>query len=508
MADRSADSVLKHIRRIAVPDAADAATDRQLLERFRRHQDEGAFETLVRRHAPLVWGVCRRILSDAHAADDAFQATFLVFVRKAKAIGRGELLSQWLYGVAYRVAIRAKANAARRRWHESRAEIRTSADPGDEAARRDLEPILDEEIQRLPPKYRIPIILCYLQGKTNEEAARELGCPKGTILSRLARARDRLRTRLTRRGLGLSIAALTAGLSARTASAAVPLALLDATLQAGLQAAAGNAMLAGAASPSAATLAKGALQTMFLTKWIAVAGLFLAASILGTSTGVLSYRLAATQAAAPDQPPQDPAVATRGIERTDLVKVASPMEGIIWFIGTEIKPGDQVPPAQVLSLTIGKEVKRYRRLKKGDRVEEGQLLARLDDRLARDEYAIKQKKVEEVETDYKASLAIRDEYNARWDTQIRLLGGKGGVAATSREDERNARVQWSTAMFQAESKQKAVEGAKLELKKAQTVLAMHEIRCRTSGVIQAIAKHPGEAVQKLETVVVIRIADK
>ena len=504
MADRSADSVLKYIRRIAVPDAADAATDRQLLERFRRHQDEGAFETLVRRHAPLVWGVCRRILSDAHAADDAFQATFLVFVRKAKAIGRGELLSQWLYGIAYRVAIRAKANAARRRWHESQAEIRASADPGDEAARRDLEPILDEEIQRLPPKYRLPIILCYLQGKTNEEAARELGCPKGTILSRLARARDRLRIRLTRRGLGLSVGALTAGLSARTASAAVPLPLLDATLRAGLRAA-GHATLAGAASPSAATLAKGALQTMFLTKWTAVAGLFLAASILGTSTGVLSYRLAATQAAAPDQPPQDPAAATRGIERTDLVKVASPMEGILWFIGTEIKPGEQVPPAQVISLTIGKEVKQYRRLQKGDRVEEGQLLARLDDRLARAEYAIQKKKVEEAEAAYKQARAVQDERRARHDSEMKRVGP---IFVGSDQKLHDAFRQWVTAKDQAEDKQKALERTKLELKKAQIVLAMHAIRCRTSGVIQVIAKHPGEAVQKLETVFVIRIADK
>ena len=508
MAKRPASSVLQYLRRIAATDAADTTADRQLLERFTRHQDEGAFETLVQRHGPLVWGVCRRTLSDPHDAEDAFQATFLVFVRKARLIGRGELLGHWLYGVAYRVAVRARANAARRRRHENRAEVRTPTDPCDEAALRDLGPVLDEEVRRLPAKYRVPVILCYLQGKTNEEAAREIGCPKGTVLSRLARAREQLRVRLTRRGLALSAGAVAAGLTATRASAAVPSPLLQTTVRTGLAAALGKTAVTGIVSPSVATLTKGVLQTMFLSKWLAMIGGFLAVGVLGTGAGVVGYHVSAAQATGPDRPAPDADTATREIERTDLVKVASPLEGVLMFIAAEIKPGDQVPPAQIVSVTIGTEVKKYRRLKKGDRVEEGQLLARLDDRLARDEYAIQQKKVEQAEADYNAAVAIRDEYKARWETQARFLGGKAGVAVTSKEDERLARTQWKKADYEAESKQKAVEVAKLELKKTQTLLEIHEIRCRTSGVIQAIARHPGEAVKKLETVFVIRVADK
>jgi RNA polymerase sigma factor (sigma-70 family) len=501
MAKRPANSVLQYIRRIAATDAADATADRQLLERFTRHQDEGAFETLVQRHGPLVWGVCRRILSDRHDAEDAFQVTLLVFVRKARTIGRGELLGHWLYGVAYRVAVRARANAARRRVHEYRAEVHTPTDPCDEAVRRDLGPVLDEEVRRLPVKYRVPVILCYLQGKTNEEAAREMGCPKGTVLSRLARARERLRVRLTRRGLALSVGALAAGLSATGALAAVPLPLLQRTVRAGMTVALGKATGSGVVSPSVEALAKGVLQTMFVTKWMAMIGVFLVAGILGTGAGMVGYHVSAAQATDPDKPPPDPEAVPQGIERTDLVRVASPMDGVLLFIGTEMKEGELVSPGLVISIPIGTEVRKFRRLKKGDRVAEGQLLARLDDRLARDEYAITQKKIEVAEAEYKATVAVRDEYKVRWETFRKRPGADP-------DDVRLSQVQMIKADFEAQGKEKVLEGAKLELKKAQTLLEMHEIRCRTSGVIQAIAKYPGEAVKKLETVFVIRAADK
>ncbi len=247
---------------------------------------------------------------------------------------------------------------------------------------------------------------------------------------------------------------------------------------------------------------------MFPTKWAIMAEAFLITSLLGTSTGALVHGIAATQATEPNQPPQDPMAAIRSLERADLVKVASPIEGVVWFIGTEIKPGDQVPPGQLISVTTGKETKTYRRLKKGDRVEKGQLLVRLDDRLAYVEYAIQKKRVEEAEAAYKQARAVQDECRARHDAEMKRVGGTTGIFVGSDQKLRDAFLQWVTAKDQAENKERALERTKLELEKAQIILHMHEIRCRTTGVIEAIAKYPGEAVKRLETVMVLRIAKR
>jgi RNA polymerase sigma factor (sigma-70 family) len=183
-------------------------TDTRLLERFLDDRDQAAFELLVWRHGPMVLRVCRRVLRDWHGAEDAFQATFLTFAYKAADIGKRESVGSWLYKVAYRIALRARDGSSKRATRERPlADSLVAEDvrePSEEAAWRELGPLLDAEVQRLPEKYRAAFILCCLDGKTNEEAAEELGCPKGTLLSRLARARERLRTRLERRGLALS----------------------------------------------------------------------------------------------------------------------------------------------------------------------------------------------------------------------------------------------------------------------------------------------------------------
>jgi RNA polymerase sigma factor (sigma-70 family) len=197
-----------------------SATDSQLLDHFVRDHDPGAFRSLMTRHGPDVLRVCRAVLQDAHEADDAFQATFLVLVRKAPSIQNPESLGGWLRGVAYRTATRARCRAARRRAME-----RTCAELSrDECVPDPLTPELRElvraELDRLPDNYRLPVTLCYLQGLTHQEAARRLSWPVGTVKVRLVRARRLLRERLDRRRVGLSVSLLLLWLQLSEASAA------------------------------------------------------------------------------------------------------------------------------------------------------------------------------------------------------------------------------------------------------------------------------------------------
>ncbi len=204
--------------------------DAQLLERFVAGRDEAAFEVLVWRHGPMVLGVCGRVLGHEQDAEDVFQATFLTLARQAGSIARGESLGGWLYRTACRAALRARARRPSAR--SLAVDVAAPFDP-DETARAELRPLLDEEINRLPAKYRTPIVLCYLEGLTLEEAARQLGCPRGTVSSRLAAARDRLRGRLARRGLGAT-AGFAALLSGQVGGAAPAAALVRSTVRAAL----------------------------------------------------------------------------------------------------------------------------------------------------------------------------------------------------------------------------------------------------------------------------------
>jgi RNA polymerase sigma factor (sigma-70 family) len=208
-------------------------TDRELLQRFTTRKDKEAFAELVRRYGPMVLGVCRRMVRNEQDAEDAFQAAFVVLARKADSIRQPEALSSWLYGVACRLATRLRRATTKRQAREVplvTPPIAASAQerPSDERA-----PFLHEEISRLPEHYRLPVVLCYLHGKTNEEAAQLLGCATGTVFSRLARARERLRDRLKRRGLPISLGLLAAALTAlpEETQSAVPPDLLSATVE-------------------------------------------------------------------------------------------------------------------------------------------------------------------------------------------------------------------------------------------------------------------------------------
>jgi RNA polymerase sigma factor (sigma-70 family) len=290
-----------HVRHLIGSISAAALTDGQLLERFLANGDETTVEVLVRRYGPLVFGVCRRVLHDAHAAEDAFQATFLVLVRKAPSLDRGKPLGSWLYTVAYRLALRARANELRRQRCEEKAARTRPSDDGRTTSPNDLVVALEEELHRLPERHRAPLVLCYLEGKTNEQAAAILGCPRGSMAARLAQARERLRECLARRGFVAPAAGIAAALAAASARAAVPLPLLDNTVRAALWFARDDACAAGFVSARAVALARGAFRTMVLNKLKIAGALLLAAAMLGTGATMLLT-------AAPPTGPQTQAV--------------------------------------------------------------------------------------------------------------------------------------------------------------------------------------------------------
>jgi RNA polymerase sigma factor (sigma-70 family) len=239
-----------------------------LLHRFAARRDEQAFAALVDRHGPMVLAVCRRVLRDSHEAEDACQATFLVLARKAGSLRQPELLSNWLYAVANRVARKAQRRAATFHARARRgATMQTTDSTPDTVVWEDLRRVLDGELDRLPRKYRSAVVLCYLEGLSAAEAARQLRCPRGTILSRLARARDRLRKRLVRRGLVMSAGFLGLVL-ARNASASEPLAtrFIHATSQAARAFVARGPAGPGIVPVRPATLARAVLRAMSLAK--------------------------------------------------------------------------------------------------------------------------------------------------------------------------------------------------------------------------------------------------
>jgi RNA polymerase sigma factor (sigma-70 family) len=282
MATGQLSSVLRHIHKLAAVPGRCAPTDAELLDRFATGHEEAAFATLVERHGPMVWGVCRRVLRNLHDAEDAFQATFLILVRKAAAIRNREALGCWLHRVAQHTALRARDRAATRRTRERRVSDMAQDDFITTIAWRELQPILDEEVQRLPEKYRVPFVLCYLQGATYEQAAAQLGSQAGTISHRLGKARQLLRARLTRRGLSLPVGVLAAALAANAAPAALPARLAEMTIQTAL----GGLTRAAA---SVAVLVTGGLQAMNMTRVKLLTALLLLISLLAAGAGRLTH---------------------------------------------------------------------------------------------------------------------------------------------------------------------------------------------------------------------------
>ena len=310
----------------------------QLLERYATERDEVAFEALVARHGPMVLGVCRRVLHHAQAAEDAFQATFLVLMRKAPSLDRRKPLGNWLYTVAYRLALRIRANEARRLKLETHAARFRPATESRATTSSDQAVVLEEEFQRLPARHRLPLVLCYLEGKTSEQAAEVLGCPRGSISARLAQARERLRAGLARRGHIVPAAGIAHLLTSAGAEAGVPERLLSDTVRTALWFASGEAGIAGVVSTRAVALARGTFRAMFVYKLKIAAAVLVAVAMLGTGATMLLK--AASQAS-----PPIPAVEPLSDARPD--QAADPAErlpsGVLARMGsTHLRHGDVV----------------------------------------------------------------------------------------------------------------------------------------------------------------------
>jgi RNA polymerase sigma factor (sigma-70 family) len=294
MTGRTATRPLRHLRALVSAASAREVPDAELVARFADRGDEAAFEALLRRHGAMVLRVCRRVLGHAQDAEDAFQATFLVLAKKAGSLRRRQAVAGWLYGVALRVAGKARARAARQRAGEGQAAERFAPDPLAEVSVREAQDILDDELLRLPEKYQAPLLLCCLEGWARDEAAARLGLPLSTLKSRLEEGRDRLRRRLARRGLSLSVA-LSAALLSVTSAAAVPPRLLAAAVR---------SATAPAGAPSA--LARAVLASLPGAR-LRLAALVLAAAGLLTA-GLTLHPFAAATGQAP-MPPSGKAAA-------------------------------------------------------------------------------------------------------------------------------------------------------------------------------------------------------
>jgi RNA polymerase sigma factor (sigma-70 family) len=274
--------VLRQLRKVALGALGGGLSDGQLLRTFLSDRDECAFEALVRRHGPMVMGVCRRVLGNAHDAEDAFQAAFLVLVRKATTLARREIVGDWLHGVAYRTALKARTLQARRRRKERRVARPEAAQTADTP---DWYRLLDQELQGLPEKYRVPIILCELEGRSHQEAARQIGCPVGTLSGRLSRARALLARRLKGRGLTPA---------SRLAPAVISPALVGSTVKAATLVAAGQAA-AGIVSAQVAAITEGVVRAMLLNKLKTIGVVILLVAFLGIGTGAIRSRAAAEE---------------------------------------------------------------------------------------------------------------------------------------------------------------------------------------------------------------------
>jgi RNA polymerase sigma factor (sigma-70 family) len=330
--------VQQQIERLLERGSLAGLSEWQLLERYATERDELAFEALVARHGPIVLGVCRRVLHHDQAAEDAFQATFLVLMRKAPSLDQGKPLGNWLYTVAYRLALRIRAHETQRLRREAQAGRSRPVTESHATIPSDQAVDLEEELQRLPERHRLPLVLCYLEGKTNEQAAEVLGCPRGSMSARLAQARDRLRAGLARRGHVVPAAGIATLLDSTRAEAGVPSRLIADTVRTALWFDSAEAGIAGVVSTRAVALANGTFRAMFVYKLKIAAAVLVTAAMLGTGATML------LKAASPPSPPIQ-AVEQEPATRPDHAEVSGEHlpSGVLARMGsTQLRHGDVI----------------------------------------------------------------------------------------------------------------------------------------------------------------------
>jgi RNA polymerase sigma factor (sigma-70 family) len=344
MATGQLNKVIDHLRSVLVKQEAAGITDADLVKRYVQQRDEAAFELLLRRHGPMVLGVCRRVLHNLHDAEDALQATFLVLVRRASSLRSPGMIGNWLYGVAYRTALHAREAAARRRAKE--AEVVARTEPPDDTWI-ELRAVLDQELQRLPKKYRAIVALCDLEGRTRKEVARHLGWPEGTVASRLARGRVLLAKRLNRHGIAITGATL----AALSQNASLSASLLVSTVKAARLVAAGHAAATGIVSVKAVSLMEGVLKAMLITKLKTIAVVTLVLG-LGVGMGVVAYQKAGGAQPGPKQAASKPKPEMKALRRADLERddnATPPHLGQLTITGTILIPNGSAAAGAVVS---------------------------------------------------------------------------------------------------------------------------------------------------------------
>jgi RNA polymerase sigma factor (sigma-70 family) len=524
MAANGLPDMVRRLRRLADPQAA-GVSDAELLERYARSRDETAFELLLWRHGSMVHGVCRRLLRRAEDAEDAFQATFLTLVRKAATIRRGASLGAWLYQVAYRVALRARARATAA---DTPVAEPASAARCEEVDWRDLGSILDEEVRNLPARYRDTVILCFLEGRTHAEAARELRCPKGTVAIRLSRARKRLQARLTRRGITLG--------SGLPFVPPAPATLISRTLRLASD---------GSVSIRVTNLTEGAMRAMSLSRVKA------AATVIVATAGLLAVGVTVSSRAEP--PPGKPQAdnsaraAEAGGRRAAFVRVPALRDGQLVLVGTDIAPGENVPADHRITIPVGflilpvkegesvkaedeirvtgnkrwrrwhegeplppgeialhRTTKECKRLEVGDEVRAGQLVGLVDTTLALGEVAIKIAALDAAYHTFRATKRTREEAERRviaMEDSMRKVPG-----SVSKDDYDQARMTRDRYREHSILHEAGIGHVQQELIQVLNILKMHEIRTPVAGEIAAIEKERGDAVKAFDTVLQVSSA--
>jgi HlyD family secretion protein len=513
--------LIHSLRQSAAPDCP-PDDDGQLLRNFLTRGDQNAFELLLWRHGPMVLGVCRRLLANPHDAEDAFQATFLALVKKAGSITAGAALGSWLYRVACRVALRLRAALARRARREQPGVEDMPAAASVDSPASDLRRVLDEEVNRLPARHRAAFVLCCLEGKSGAEAARELGCPPGTVSSRLTRAREQLRRRLARRGLAPS-AAFAVALAGETGAAPVSAGLVRSTLEAARLLAAGKAA-GGALSEQALTLAEGVVRAMSLTRFKVAT---LVCLVVGLLLAGLSVSRPALDASPGEQARQDdparadqkPKAAKQGKGGPVSVRVIKPQPGGLERVSQQTCTMRAFAREDVYAAVPG--VLKHLTVDIGSVVKKGQLLAEIDAPLLaleekQAEAAVKQARGQvregearlvtaraEVEVarglidQRKAELGTaraNKEYREKAYKRIKLLGDRGTVdvglvdEALNRLEDARARADIATA---------ALKNSDLDLKVKQGKVAQAEAGVETTAANLVVAETSLEKARHL-----------